>query len=58
MAKTTSVYAVFEKGPARRVSISLATRNILDAVRVQIGPDTRDMRLVGILNNTKTKWID
>lgn len=58
MAKVTNVYAVFEKGPAKRVSIPLTTRNVLDAVRIQIGPDTKDIRLVGILNNTKTKWID
>ncbi len=58
MTKLTSVYAVFEKGPAKRVSIPLTTRNVLDAVRIQIGPDTRDTRLVGVLNQTKTKWID
>lgn len=58
MAATISVYAVFEKGPAKRVSIPLTTRNVLAAVRIQIGPDTGGTRLVGVLNQTKTKWID
>ena len=54
---TRIVYAAFDKGPHQRLVIPAASR-VWDAVLGRIETGSTNRKLIGVLDQTKTKWID